>query len=404
MIESTVIQYLDFGDLIQSLDCYSKKNTIYILSFFRALSKNKTFPMIIDIILILIFFIQIWTMTIINVPTKGDIILKILDYLKKVTVFYEIIINASNYLILFAIVFIFIIIDIILMIIVLVINKKTNSPILYILIYLINFFNIIIFYYLIGPIMNISLTSVYCKNNVHKYLYMTCFKTNFHLIIIIFSVLMLILYILVAFLFSFYCNEMEIIKAISNKENIFRINCNYEIFSLISKILIFVFGFFVEITGNNYLYKLLYQTFIILNCLIMSIYSFKNIYYYNNIINYINHFGWYLSTSFSFCILLKTLLNLNGVSNFIIFSWIIIIISLYKTEKIIEYRLITENNIFEFKDVKTLEMYKNILLNNIRNRNSNKSKIFILGIIKKFEDFSKSNPEINYIHIIPKNS
>lgn len=395
MIESNVIQCLDFGDLIQSMDCYSKKLIIYILSFFRTLSKNKTFPMIIDIILILIFFIQLWTMAIINVPIKGDIVLKILDYLKKAILFYELISNKSNYLIIFSIVFTIIIIDIILMTIVLVINNKINSPIL---IFIINLINVIIFYYLIGPIINISLSSIWCENNIHKYMNVTCYKDPYHLVITILSLFMLILYIFVAFLFSFYCNEIENIKAIVNKDNTFRINCNYEIFCLISKIFIFALGFFVKKSGDNYIYKSLYQSYIIANCLIMTIYSYNNIYYYNYLINYINHFGWHLSNSFTLCILLKTLLNLKGVSNFIIFSWIIIIIYLYKTAKIIEYRLLTENNIFEFKNIKTLEKYKNILLNYIsdKNTNNNKSKILILGIIKKFEEFSKSNPEINY--------
>ena len=393
MIESKVIEYLDFGDLIQSIDAYSKKKFNFILSFFRVLSNNKFFPLIIDIILIFIYFFQIWTMALIFVPSEGDFILIILDYLKKITVLYEIISNESTYLILFMTSFIIIMVDIILMIIVLFIHKKIKTRLV---IFIINFLNIIIFYYLIGPIINIGLESILCNNNTHKYLQIACFSNAKHLLITILSLLMILLYIFISFLYTFYSNEMEAIKTISLKENTFIINCNYDVFCLISKIIIFALGFFVKRGGNNYIYKSLYESYIIMNCLLMSIYSYRSVYFYNFIINYIHHFGWYISTSYSLCILLKTLLNLNGVSNFIVFGWIIIIISVYKAQKIREYVLITQNNIFEFKDVISIEMYKNILLNNLRNKNNNGARILILGIIKKFEEFTKNNPEFNY--------
>ena len=393
MIESIVIEYLDFGDLIQSIDAYSKKKFKCILSFFRTLSKNKSFPIIIDIILTLIYFIQIWTMALILVPTEDDFILIILDYLKKVTVFYEIMSNESTFLFLFTIAFAIIMTDIILMVIVLFIHNKIKTKIL---IFLINSLTIIIFYYLIGPIINIFLSTFLCENGIHKYLKVSCFSNQKHILIMILSYLMILLYIFICFLYSFLSNEMGTIKTISSKENIFRINCNYETYCLLSKIIIFTLGFYVETGENNNLYKSLYESYIILNCLIMSIYTYKNVYYYNNVINCINHFGWYISTSYSLCIILKTLLNFNGVSNFILFGWIIIIISVYKAEKIKEYVLITENNIFEFKDVKSIEMYTNILLTNLSNKNNNRSKILILGIIKNFKESLKNNPELNY--------
>ena len=391
IIESNVIEFLDFGDLVQNIDVYSKKKFIYILRFFRTLTKNKSIPIIINIILILIFFIQLWAMCIIFVPSDGDIILNVLERLKKVILFYEIITNKTNYLIIFIIAFTIIMIDLILMIILFFINNKVNTPIL---IFIINFLNIIIFYYLIGPIIDISLTSIWCEHKVHKFLEISCFSNSTHLTITILSFIMLLIYLLVSFIYSFYCSEIEIIEE-SLKENTIGINCNYSIFCLISKILIFIFGFLVKKNENNFIYKIVYEIYCTLTCLIMSIYTYKNVYYYNNIINSLNLFCWFISISFSFSILLKTLLQLKGVSNFIIFGWIIIILSLYKLEKIKEYLLITKKNIFEFKNVKSLETYKNILLNKLRNNNNN-SKILIFGIIKKFNEFSKNNPEINY--------
>ena len=50
-----------------------------------------------------------------------------------------------------------------------------------------------------------------------------------------------------------------------------------------------------------------------------------------------------------------------------------IIILFCKTYKIKEIFLVIESNIFEFKDIKSIEMHNNILLNEL----SNKKKLFI---------------------------
>jgi len=84
MIESNVIEWLDFGDSIQTIDTYSKPKLVSLFRFFRLLVKNKSFPIIVEIVLLFIFFMQIWVMTMMNVPSEGDIILDILNYLKKV--------------------------------------------------------------------------------------------------------------------------------------------------------------------------------------------------------------------------------------------------------------------------------------------------------------------------------
>ena len=393
MIESNVIEWLDFGDSIQNIDVYSRKKLISLFRFFRLLVKNKSFPIIIEVIFILIFFVQLWTMSIMNVSSEGDIILVILNYLKKVTVFFEIITNSWNYKIIFYIVFGFIMIDIILMIIILFAKNKVN---LSFLVYIVNFLNLIINYYLLGPSIEVSLTSVWCENKIHKYLQVECFKNKMHLTFTILSILMLLLYIFVSFIYSFYCNEIELIMTSTKGNKIIRIDCNYETFCLISKIISFALGFFEKRNEGKLIFKLIFQSYIIINTLIMSIYVYKKVYYYNSIINNIVHYGWCISCLFSICILLKTLLKLKVISNFIILGCIIIIIAFYKADKMNEYLLITEENIFEFKNIKAIETYKNILLNQLTKRNNNKSKVLIFGVIKKFEEFASNNPEINY--------
>ena len=390
MIESNVIKWLDFGDSVQSIDAYSKKGLLIFFKFFREMVKNKYFPIAINIFCLIIFFIQIWTMAIILVSSEGDLVLEILDYLKKVTIFYEIITNFLTYKEIFIIIICMIFFDCILIILSLLFINKINIS-LFIL--LINLLNVAIYYYFIGPITNIFLISIWCENGIHKFLGTSCYS-NPHLFFFIMSLIILILSILISFIYAFYCNEIELIT-INLAGSLARINCNYEIFCLLSKIFIFFFGFFVRKNDVKTL-KIIYEAFILLICLIMSIYLLKNVYYYNSVINYLNFFGWFFSAWFSFCILLKTVFQLECITNLVIIGWIIIAISLYKTNKMKIHSLITEDNTFEFKDNKSIEMYKNILLNLSRDKNSYESKLLIYGIVKKFEEYAINNPEINY--------
>ena len=126
MIESYVIELLDIGDSAQSMDTYSRKSLMKITSFFRLLHKYKHISLIFDVLLLMIFFVQIWAISLIHVPCKGDLLLEIIDYLKKVILFFEIITNKSNYITVFSITFSFIFLNSILMTIVLFTNGIYN--------------------------------------------------------------------------------------------------------------------------------------------------------------------------------------------------------------------------------------------------------------------------------------
>ena len=398
MIESKIIEWLDFGDSVQILDSYSKKNKIIFYRFLRALNKNKDFSIIIIILFILLFFIQIWTMCIINVSIEKDYFLEILDYLKNITIIFQLITSALSYkrlLIIFSIIIIFVYI---LIIIVFFTNKKSN---LSYICFTINLLNLIIYYYLIGPVVEVSLTSFWCEYSNHKYLRISCFSNSTHLMYIIFSLIMLLLFLILIFFYSFFCNEIEIIKTNAG-DNKIRIDCNYELFCLISKIIIFIIGFFfykMDYEEDDHIFiKILYESYIFINCLIMSIYTYKNVYFYNNIIHYINHFGWYFSTWYSLAIIIKTILNIKSISNIIVFGWIIITFSFVKGYMLMENILISETNIFEFKNTNLIEIYKNILLNKLSEKD-NESKILIHGTITKFEEFVMNNPEINFQYL-----
>ena len=270
---------------------------------------------------------------------------------------------------------------------------------------IINLLNLIICFYLIGPAIDITLISFLCENNYHKYLFVKCFSDISHIKFIKLSLLILILYIFISFLYSFYCNNIGVINRIFN-DNSIRINSNYEIFCLITKIIIFVFGFFIKRNENNFILKIIYESYAVINCLIMTFYINKNVYYYNNILNNLNHYGWFITTWFSFCILIKTIFKIKNTSIMNIIGFLIIILLVNKKYEYNEYSLITEINVFEFKNNKMIEIYINILLKHLCNKRNITSKIFLYGMIKKFEEYFNNNPELlyNYQKLINDNN
>ena len=64
MIESNIIEWIDFNDSIQIVDIYSKKNLLILFGVLRSLLKNKYLPLSINIFLIIIYFLQICSISI----------------------------------------------------------------------------------------------------------------------------------------------------------------------------------------------------------------------------------------------------------------------------------------------------------------------------------------------------
>ena len=137
MIDSNIIEWLDFNDSNQNIDIYSKRKLILFFNFLRVILKNKNFPFPISLFFIFIYFIQICAMSLMFFRTKGDIILNIIDYLKENIIFFEII-NEKNFAKNFIILFVIIVFDILLIIVVFFLNEKYN---LFISIFIINFLN-----------------------------------------------------------------------------------------------------------------------------------------------------------------------------------------------------------------------------------------------------------------------
>jgi len=350
MIDSNIIEWLDFGDSTQKIDAYLLAYKKKLFRFFHELIKNKNFQNL-EIIFIIIYFIQLMIIALI-IDDKKDFIVEILLYLKNIFLFSEIIDNAEIYKKVFFIISAIIIIDA-LLIFVIIFSIKYFKP--HLILILINFINIIIFYYLLGPSVEISLLSFWCENSQHKIFKIKCYSNKAHLSNIIFSILILVLYILISFMYSLYCNEIGTIFA-NDIEKSIRIHSKYENLFNIIKIIIYILYFILKIKGNTFIFKIIYESCILVFYLIMFIYSYKYVYYYNNIINYIIYFGWSFNFWLSLCIICKIVFNLGNISVFICFGWIIIAILIYRYNKMKEFLLLSGSDIFEFNTIKSIEI------------------------------------------------
>ncbi len=390
MIESNIIEWLDFGESAQKIEAYTNKNLLKVFGLFRELLRNR-FPVIFDIIFLIIYFLQLLCISIFFELYNKDFILEILNYLKNFLIPSNLI-NNNNYIKFIASINAIIYLDIFLMVVILFTVKKIN---LKIFVYIINLINMIIFYYLEGPILEVGIIAFWCEDGKHKFLEVECFKSSLHIVNIIFSILLFLLIIFIASLYSFFFNKLgSIVSDISETAD--SIKCNYEIFSLIIKIIIFCFYVLIRSKVNNNIIKLIYVVVIFILSIFMSIYTYKFVYYYNNIINYIISLGWIFSSWFSLCIILKFLFKIDCISPAIIIGWVIIYILLYKLDKMNTLSLLTETNILELKDMKSIEIYNNILLDLLSKKNNFSSRILIYGIIKNFEEYINSNPEANF--------
>ena len=125
MIESNIIEWLDFGESVHILDAYSNKGKLFFFKFFKTLLKNRNYPLLLNIFFLLLYFIQIWLLSIFFFLSKEENILGRLNYLKQIIIFFDFI-TKENYVKIFIIIFLIILIDFILMIFVLFSNKNRN--------------------------------------------------------------------------------------------------------------------------------------------------------------------------------------------------------------------------------------------------------------------------------------
>ena len=133
-------------------------------------------------------------LTIVNINDSKDHYITILKYISKVIFIQEIVTDKQSYEIALILNSILTFITIA-CIIYLIISIKIGRFYMKFPIFFLNLVNVTVMQYLIGPIVQISLMSITCKNKKHIFLEYECFKDFKHLFAVIASVINLIFFL-----------------------------------------------------------------------------------------------------------------------------------------------------------------------------------------------------------------
>ena len=375
---------------MQYIDVYGKKKAVKLFNFLRILMVYNSFTTFFFIVLHFIFFVQLAMLCLLGVPSENDWIVKIFNFFEDVFLLENIITGAISYkiaiLIISAVTVIIIGCSIFLMICIFKEQIYFKLPIT-----IVNIVIILLIYYIIGPITHISIMFTNCSNGIHRYLQVSCFTDLSHILISFASIFNFIFFLLFSLAMSLYYNE---IGTLSNANVKTRINCNYEIYANITKIIIFILEYIIKNhTNKSKILLILLEVYIFLNSLFFSIYVYKTVLFHDERMNLIVHFGWVFTAWFSLIIVIKTLLNIEDSTVFILFGWLMI--------GVIYYRLILENNeyyvtdfnILEAKEIKEIEIFKERILN-LLDDSSLRAKTILIGYIKRFEEMLGTYPEL----------
>ena len=388
MIEQNIIEWLELGDSIQKIDLYTGKNSNFFFKANYLLSQYSQFSEYFYIVMIFLFYVQIWELNILNINVEGDGILEILKYLNKIFLINNLVVDKKTFIIFIIIIVLAFILSTLFSIINVTLSNKQKN--IRFLISFNSFLNTLNLYYLNGPSLSIIFSGFLCSNG--NTLTFCSLKNVSVLILFIISCIYSISFIIGIFFASLYFNNIGCINSSDVKS---RINCSFTTIIVLVKMIYFIFHFILKRILNDKYYLInfsYYLIFFLLNFFI-SIYSYKELFYYNSIINACFHYGAYYTTWFSFCIFFKKLLVIKDITLFIIFGLIIITFGFYFNTKYKYFKLIAEFNIFETNNLKDIEIYNNLLIN-ILKKNDHKSKILISGVIKRFEEYLSNNAEL----------
>ena len=395
MIEENVINWIDLGEAKQPLDIYGEK---YKMNFFKLMRlikiHNKSFASL-DLLLQVFFFIQIATLNLFGISDKietdNDYFLIIFNYLSKVFLLYDIADTSSTYSILIIITFIItiIFISILIYLIICIIKEIRPLSIIQQILSILVYFEI---YYIIGPIINISLNSIVCKNGNHIFLGSKCFSSLSHILAFVASVISLLFHLIFSIVLSLYYSD---VGNMGDYGTMTRVNCSYEIYSNLVSILLFILHFILNFfLEQKRIYVIVWEVIIFIACIIITIYSFKFVFFYNKEKNFIVHAGPPMTLWISLMILLKQLLKIHDTTLFQIIGLIMISVAVYIYNKIKLNYMISDFNIFDGKVLKDIEIFK-YSLESLIIAKSFDLKTLLYGYIHRFEEFLLSNPDLS---------
>ena len=301
MIEENIIEWLEISDTIQKIDIYNGKNPPFLFKISYILSQYGQFSEYFYLLVIFLYFAQIWELNILKINVEEDSILEIMQYLKNIFPFQNLITDNKSFAFLFIITFSFYIISLIFSIInTIAIKKKKKYRFI---ISLNSLINTIFLYYLICINIETILFAILCEEE--NTLVICSFKKITFLIRFILVILYVLIMCISIFFSSLYYNNIGSINGSNVK---CRINCNFTILIYVIKLIYVFFHFILKnlLYGDKY-YLIIYGYYFIflLGNFIMSVYTYNKLFYYNLLIQKLFFFGWLYTTWFSFAFFSK---------------------------------------------------------------------------------------------------
>ena len=392
MIEENVINWIDLGEAKQPLDIYGEKIKMLFFKLMLTIkSENKSFGAL-DYLFQIIFFFQIASLTLYGFSAQSnDYVIILFKYLSKVFLLYELADSSTTYITLVVIIFFITLVFIsILTYLIICIKREIKPKIL--LLKTLNILVIFEIYYLIGPIINICLTAIVCKNGNHIYINDKCFGSISHILIFVACTISLLFHLIFSITLSIYYSD---IANVGEYGTMTRVSCLYEIYSNLAVIILFIFHFALNFyLDARKLFFILWELFVFVLCIYFSVYVYKFVFFYNSIKNNIIYLGSFILTWFSLIVLLKQVLDIYDVTIFLIIGIVIIIVSIFAYMRIKLSYMISDFNIFDGKVLKDIEIYK-FALESLINNISFESRTLLHGYIHRFEEFLLSNPDLS---------
>ena len=397
MIEERILEWIDLGDTIQ-IDIYQKKKLLYFYKYYHLLVKHGIVSEMSEIVFQCIFFLQIISLSAVNIEPNNDIILEILNYLEQIIIPHKILKNKKIYIIFSIVIWSINLFHLILSIKVFILFKK--KIIIKIVFFIISILNYIIYYYLIGPILYLALSGTFCSGGIHEILILKCYSDPIHIIIFIINFIFCLYSLFIVETFSLYNYQIGSIYSANIKS---RVNSNYDLYSSNGKLIVYFIAYFYRKYAKDIAaFKYIYQIYIFLSCFVLAIYSIKSVFYYNKDINILIHFSWFAETWFALCMLLKIWFNINDITLFVIFGFILIIFVFINQRNYSYYKRITKMDLFTENSLVFIEKF-NYEIIDLYKSSKKVDKLLLNGIIKKFEDYIMINPELVEIYNKIKN-
>lgn len=390
MIEENIIKWIELGDSIQSMDIYEHPKLLKFFNFMRFLVKFEDFPIVFYMFFHILSLMQYAELALLDFPEQNDdYVLYIIYYFKKFFLPSSLVTSESSYKVIMIILIAIVgyIIVFLLLLYIEVSREKIRLKFFYVIL---NLLLLLTLNYLMGPVLEICIQTIKCKDGLNIITKETCFE-GAHMVKLIIMYVFFVIFLCLTVILGIYYNEIGRIIGHSGK---IRNICLYEIYVILSKTTCFAFYAVFKYFGEqNKIYRVILLIYIFFNMVVFTIYLQKAVFFYDRRILILMNLLYPLLSWFTLVVLLKTLFDLYETSVFNISGFVLI--SIIKVMMILskEEFFVTKFNVFECKDVREFEYFKEVLIK-LTTENGQKAKAMLYGYIKQFEENISNLPEL----------